>query len=152
MLVKISEYFRLAVEWNPLPGHPEEVFQLKTESVVYVDDDTDSVHSGDPEQLVEKLQREVNNTVSWLKDNRLCVAGDKSKMLIVGTSELRTARLTNQLAIEVDGQRVEETASEKLLGMVVNNRLSWKEHLHGDQENTGLISQLKQRVGTLRRH
>jgi hypothetical protein len=35
------------------------------ESVVYVDDDTDSVHIGDPEQLVDKLQREVNNTVSW---------------------------------------------------------------------------------------
>ena len=71
-----------------------------------------------------KLVREVNNMVSWLKDNRLCVAGDKSKLLIVGTSELRTARLTDQLAIEVYGQRIEETASEKLLGMVVNKRLS----------------------------
>jgi hypothetical protein len=67
------------------------------------------------------------------------------------TSELRAVRLTDQLAIEVDGQRIEETASEKLLGMVVNNRLSWKEHLHGDQENPGLIRQLKQRVGTMRR-
>ena len=131
---------------NDLPDCHEE-----GESVVYVDDDTDSVHSGDPEQLVEKLQREVNNTVSWLKDNRLCVAGDKSKLLVVGTPELRTARLTDQLAIEVDGQQVAETGSEKLLGLVVNNRLSWKEHLHGDQENPGLISQLKQRVGTLRR-
>ena len=121
------------------------------ESVVYVDDDTDSVHSGNPEHLVEKLQREVNNTVSWLKDNRLCVAGDKSKLLVVGTPELRTARLTDQLSIEVDGQQVIETGSERLLGVVVNNRLSWKEHLHGDKENTGLISQLKQRVGTLRR-
>ena len=54
-----------------------------------------------------------------LKDNRLCVAGDKSTLLIVGTSELRTARLTNQLAIEVDGQRVEETASEKLLVIIL---------------------------------
>ena len=56
------------------------------ESVVYVDDDTDSVHARHPDQLVEKLQREVNNTVSWLKDNRLCVAGDKSKLLIVAES------------------------------------------------------------------
>ena len=58
---------------------------------VYVDDDTDSVHDGHPDQLVEKLQREVNNMLSWLKDNRLCVAGDK----IVGHPELRAARLTN---------------------------------------------------------
>jgi hypothetical protein len=83
---------------------------------------------------------------SWLKDNKLCVAGYKSKLLIVGTSELRAARLTDQLALEVDGQSIEETASEKSLGMVVNNRLSWKEHLHGDQDNQGLLSKLKQRV------
>ena len=38
------------------------------ESVVYVDDDTDSVHADHPGQLVDKLQKEVNNTVSWLKD------------------------------------------------------------------------------------
>jgi hypothetical protein len=40
---------------------------------------------------------------------------------------------------------------EKLLAMVVNNRFSWKKHLFGDQENPGLVSQLNQRVGTLRR-
>ena len=131
---------------NDLPDCHEE-----GESVVYVDDDTDSVHAGHPDQLVEKLQREVNNTVSWLKDNRLCVAGDKSKLLVVGHPELRAARLTEQLAIEVDGQKIAETASEKLLGVVINNKLSWKEHLYGDKDNPGLISQLKQRVGTLRR-
>ena len=110
------------------------------ESVVYVDDGTDSVHDGHPDQLVEKLQREVNNTVSWLKDNRLCVAGDKSKLLVIGHPELRKARLTGKLAIEVDGQRIEETESEKLLGVIINNKLSWKDHLYGDKDNSGLVS------------
>ena len=54
---------------NDLPACHEE-----GESVVYDDDDTDSVHADHPGQLVEKLQKEVNNTVSWLKDNRLCGA------------------------------------------------------------------------------
>ena len=131
---------------NDLPDCHEE-----GESIVYVDDDTDSVHADHPEQLVDKLQKEVNNTVSWLKDNRLCVAGDKSKLLIVAHQELRNARLTDKLAIQVDGQRIEETSSEKLLGLVINNKLSWKEHLYGDEDNPGLISQLKQRLGTLKR-
>ena len=47
--------------------------------------------------LVDKLQKEVNNTVSWLKDNRLCDAGDKSKLQIVVHQELRNARLTDKL-------------------------------------------------------
>ena len=126
-------------------------FHDEGECVVYVDDGTDSVHAGHPDQLVEKLQREVNNTVSWLKDNRLCVAGDKSKLLVIGHPELRAARLTGNLAIEVDGQRIEETDSGKLLGVIINNKISWKDHLYGDKDNSGLDSQLKQRVGTLRR-
>ena len=52
----------------------------EAESVIFVDDDTDSVSTKNPEELVEKLQREVNNQVNWLKDNRLCVAGDKSEL------------------------------------------------------------------------
>ena len=74
---------------------PKGGFAHPRESVVYLDDDTDSVHDGHPDQLMEKLQREVNNTVSWLKDNRLCVAGDKSKLLVIGHPELRKARLAN---------------------------------------------------------
>ena len=101
--------------------------------------------------MVEKLQREVNNSVNWLKDNRLCVAGDKSKILIVGTKQLKRKRLKNKLAIVVDQDIIEETTSEKLLGVVVNNNLTWKEHLYGDNENEGLITQLKKRVGTLKR-
>ena len=123
----------------------------EAESVIFVDDDTDSVRAKKPEELVEKLQREVDNSVNWLKDNRLCVAGDKSNILIVSTKQLRRARLRNKLAIVVDQDIIEETTSEKLLGVVVNNTLTRKEHLYGDNENEGLITQLKKRVGTLKR-
>ena len=121
------------------------------ESIVYVDDDTDNVQDGDPENLAAKLQLEVQETVNWLKDNRMCVAGDKSKLLIVGTRELRASRLQNGITIMVDGNEIIESTSEKLLGVTVNNTMTWKEHLYGDAENMGLISQLKQRVGTLKR-
>ena len=119
--------------------------------MIYVDDDTDSMHSSDPVHLHNMLQHEVNNSVSWIQDNRLCVAGDKSKLLIVGTQQLRSSKLHELLTIQVDGKEVVETESEKLLGVVVNNKLTWQHHLHGDTENTGLIPQLKQRVGILRR-
>ena len=35
----------------------------------------------------------INNSVNWLEDNSLCVAGDKSKILIVGTEQLKRKRL-----------------------------------------------------------
>ena len=134
------------VNSNDLPACHDDA-----ESIVYVDDDTDNVHDGDPDNLVAKLQVEVQETVNWLKDNCMCVAGDKSKLLIVGTRELRASRLQNEIAITVDGNEITESTSEKLLGVTVNNTMTWKEHLYGDSENMGLINQLKQRVGTLKR-
>ena len=34
--------------------------------------------------------------------------------------------------IVVDGKLVTESRSEKLLGLVLNNNLTWKNHLYGD--------------------
>ena len=50
----------------------------------------------------------------------------------------------------MDGQEIIETESEKLLGIVVNNSLTWKNHLYGDTENEGLVQQLAKRIGMLK--
>ena len=120
------------------------------ESVVYVDDDTDTVSGKDPEELRQSIEREAGNSAQWLKDNRLCVAGSKSKLLVIGTQRLKNTKIVNETKITVDGQEITETTSEKLLGMVVNNTLTWKNHLYGDAENEGLIQQLSKRLGMLK--
>ena len=132
--------------------------RLEGESVVFVDDDTDVVSDTDPKELLQKIQHEADLSCSWLKDNRMSVAGEKSKLLIVGTSELRKRKIGNQLhSIQVDGKRVEETNSEKLLGVIINNKMTWNEHLHGEdwrtkeENNQGLIPQLSKRLGILRK-
>ena len=62
------------------------------ESVVYVDDDSDTVHAKDPEVLRDLIEQEAGNSADWLRDNRLCVAGAKSKLMVLGTSKLRASR------------------------------------------------------------
>ena len=59
------------------------------ESILFVDDDTDVVEGDLPDELMQKIQHEANLSCSWLKDNRMCVAGEKSKLMIIGTKELR---------------------------------------------------------------
>ena len=131
---------------NDLPDCHEE-----GESVVYVDDDSDTVHANNQEELTEKLVKETQNTVEWLKDNKMVVAGGKSKILVVGTDQLRRTRLTAKISINIDGTMIEESRSERLLGALVNNKMTWHEHLYGDDENEGLLSQLKKRVSCLKR-
>ena len=42
-----------------------------------------------------------------------------------------------------------ESSSERLLGVVINNTLSWKNLMYGDTEHIGLVSQLGKRLGML---
>ena len=63
------------------------------QSVVYVDDDTDVVHEADPVELQALIQQEAANSARWLRDNRLCVAGNKSKLLVIGTKQLKKGKM-----------------------------------------------------------
>ena len=97
---------------------------------MYVDDDSDVVHNKDPEALRNLIETEASNSASWLKDNRLCVAADKSKLLILGTNQFKLSKELSELTIEVDEEIIVETPSEKT-GVVLNNDLTWKTHLYG---------------------
>ena len=79
------------------------------------------------------------------------MAGDKSKLLVIGTRKLRTSKLTSEMKIVVDNKGIIETSSEKLLGVVVNNELTFKNHLYGDTANEGLVQQLSRRIGMIKR-
>ena len=81
-------------------------------------------------------------------------SGSKTKLLIIGTKELRKSRLESQnkkLNVTVAGHRVEESDSEKLLGLIINNTMTWYHHLHGNDEHKGLLSKLSQRAGLIRK-
>ena len=54
------------------------------------------------------------------------------------------------MIIEVEGETILESESEKLLGLVINNQLTWKHHLYGDNYNQGLIPQLSSRIGIMK--
>ena len=128
-------------------------------SVMFVDDDTDCVAGSEPETLLRKIQKEADISCDWLRDNRMVVAGQKSKFLIVGTKEMRNKKCDGQIStIYVDGKQVCESKSEKLLGIIVNNTMSWKEYLYGEtwrtevvSNNKGLLNQLSQRLGILKK-
>ena len=111
---------------------------------------SDSVHATDPDVLRGLIEKEANNSANWMKDNGLCVAGDKSKLLIIGTKQLKASRVVNEAKSVVDEKEIVETTSEKLLGLVVNNELTWNNHLYGDKEHEGLIPQLSKRIGMLK--
>ena len=50
---------------------------------------------------------------------------------------------------KVPSSKKSKVQSEKLLGVVINNVLTWKNHLYDDNE--GLVSQLSKRIGMMKK-
>ena len=127
------------------------------ESVLYCDDDTDNVSDKNIQELTAKMQREADRSTDWVKDNKMVCSGGKTKLLVIGTSQLRRRLLNGDdtdIEVEVCGTKVKDTPSERLLGLTVNNRMTWQDYLYGERWRTsdnqvGLIPQLNQRVGIL---
>ena len=124
------------------------------ESILYADDDTDSCSDKNPATLQNKIQHEANLSTQWVHDNKLVCSGSKTKLLVIGTKEMRKSKLVNtntKLSITVAGHLVEESQSERLLGLIVNNSLTWHHHLYGNEEHLGLLPKLSQRAGLVRK-
>ena len=119
--------------------------------VVFADDNTPMQSAKSLEELKETLQYKADIITNWFKKNKMIVSGDKTKFLVVKTSASRNNLIGEVIKINVDGDETEETSSEKILGIVVNNIATWKNHLYGDADNLGLMKELSKRLGMLRK-
>ena len=81
-------------------------------------------------------------------------SSEKTKLLIIGTNanrKLKLDRFNKKLRINICGELKEESESEKLLGVLVNNTLTWKDLIFGNEEESGLLKQLSKRIGILKK-
>ena len=82
-----------------------------------------------PIQLKEQIQLNADCSAFWLCYNRMCLAGEKSKLMIIGTQKLSNQKLSEPMQIKVDNLEL----AEKLMWVVKYNKLTWHEHLHGEK-------------------
>ena len=118
--------------------------------VIYADDNSPTTMNEDPVELMKAIESDGKKKVTdWFSKNKMVCSGDKTKLLVSGTRANRQAKIRAQQEVEVCGDKVEESQSEKLLGLVVNNSVTWKNHLYGNDEEEGLLKNLSKRIGML---
>ena len=126
-------------------------------STLYVDDQTDVVRARNQVSLQEKAQRQADLTSAWMRNNRMVIAPTKTKVLLVTTKEMTRRRELGSIAVMVEGHLVENTESERHLGLTVDSHLSWSPHIRGElwrpsgDNIPGLVSQLTTRATAVRR-
>ena len=120
--------------------------------IIFADDNTPTTSNADPEGLIDDIQAEANKITTWFANNDMVCSGEKTKLLLITTNANRSTKLDgNPKSVVVNGEIKEESVSEKLLGLVINNSCTWKNHLYGDADNIGLLKELSKRVGVLKR-
>ena len=130
--------------------NPEEESSI----VVFADDNSPTTCHKDPVILQTKIQNEGTIVTDWFRKNDISCSGEKTKLLFLGT-RARRATLRDNInfspEVTICDEVIRESTSEKLLGLVINNTITWKHHLHGDTENQGLLPALSQRIGMLKK-
>ena len=105
--------------------------------------------------LILSAQKLATGQAEWLEDNGMVVSPGKSKFVICANQELRRERLQcPPQGIVVGGHTVMPTPSERILGLYIDQDITWRSYLWGeewrDTDNfPGLIPQLMGRVAML---
>lgn len=100
-------------------------------------DDTNLFMSGKDIQLLsETLNRELIELNIWFKVNKLSLNVKKTNFIVFSKS-----CINNQCSINIAGEEIEQVTSTKFLGVIIDEKLTWKNHiLHVKQKLSKCIS------------
>ena len=144
---------------NELPDivkHPEddpEAPGKESSIVVFADDNSPTTSHENATVLQDIIQKDAEVVTEWFAKNDISCSGEKTKLLFIGTRARRQIQVENVNfvpTVNVCGDTISESTSEKILGVIVNNTITWKNHLYGDNDNIGLMKSLSKRIGMLK--
>ena len=85
------------------------------------DDTTPYVCLEDMDLIIEKLKVKANDIFQWFNENAMKANADKCHLLIT-TNEERN--------ISTGGEKIQNSKNEELLGVTIDNKLSFTEHVY----------------------
>ena len=93
--------------------------------ILFADDSNLFYSHPDPYILANTLNIELNKVTQWIKANKLSLNMQKTKYMLFSNS-------IEQLPINIifDDTPLEEVTDIKFLGIIVDNKLSWKLHIY----------------------
>ena len=93
----------------------------------FADDST--IHSSAPSiaKVNKELQADLEIAVAWSKQNKLPINYDKTTYMVLGTKPKE--HYTYLLDLSADGNKIEKVPKQKLLGIVIDDHLSWAPHI-----------------------
>ena len=96
-------------------------------------------------ELEQATNSELTNLYSWLKANKLSLNIAKTEFMVVSSRQKFLAENCGELNIQLDNQPISRVEHAKSLGLIIDDRLSWSNHIKE------LCRKISSAIGALRR-
>ena len=109
---------------NDIPLYTKNVY-----TDLYADDTTlyDIQSSQDTIEL--NLQSALQQLNIWCKGNGMLLNSAKTKVMLITTNQKRQRLTTDKLKLLYNNESLQMVCSDKILGVLVDNNLTWSEHI-----------------------
>ena len=102
-----------------------DLFMCDIDSLIanFADDNTISASGETIDDVLNILSKDVSVMINWFKTNEMVVNADKFKLLVIGCDD------SSSISITVNGQTIKASPSVKLLGVTIDENLTFSEHI-----------------------
>ena len=100
---------------------------FKLQSIIFADYTNVCIQGRNETDMANIMNHELNLLSEWLKSNILSLNINKTNFMVFRP---RLNRSDPQLCISINGVSITDVQSTKFLGVLLDNRLTWKQHIH----------------------
>ena len=111
---------------------------------MYTDDTSSSSCIKSINDIISEVIPNMRRLMDWLRANRLSLNTLKTEFMLSGTSA-NILKIGELLAIRVDGHTIKRVLKAKYLGIIIDQKLTWEDHI----DHTSL--KIKRNIGIMRR-
>ena len=103
---------------------------MKALCELFADDTSLHDHHTDLNTLHASLQNSLDNLIDWTEMNHMALHPDKTKFMLITTWQKRRNIVSFFHPLTVQGITIEEVQKQRVLGVIIDNNLSWTPHVN----------------------
>ena len=111
---------------------------------MFADDTNLSCHGKSSSKVENMINTDLENVHKWLIPNKLTLNEEKTECMLVGCRQ-RLQQSLNNSEIVIGNHIIQQVSSKKVLGVIIDEQLKWKEH------NDAQCKKISQSIALLRR-
>ena len=113
---------------------------------IFADDTTLSAFNKSLDTVKDILTMDLSNVDNWCNANHMTINGSKSKIMYLSSKYKAKHIACNDFSINYFDESITVCDSEKLLGLIVDNTLSWRPHIESVLKKCNSLLYLLSRI------